>query len=330
MILHPAIIALLVSSGMISLLALYADFFGVQIIRKWDLRSGSGNQLELERRTYLISTILAYVFGFQLFSLFLYVYTADSICPLFTGAMCAVGTLQVNSYGYPVLLLKLSNFILAGFWLIVNYADNRGYDYPLIRTKYIFLALLTPSIIAEAVLQTIYFLGLHADIITSCCGSLFSGSGSGVASSLSSFPPSPMKVIFFTTLAIAICVSVLFHRTGRGAYFHGLVSAVFLPVALASLLSFIGPYIYELPTHHCPFCMLQKEYGYIGYPLYLTLLSGAVSGMGVGILTFFKKRTSLIDVIPALQKKLSLLSFVCYAAFAIIILYRIYISNLVL
>jgi len=330
MILHPAIIALLASSGMISFLTLYADYYGILVIRKWDIRSGSGNQLELERRTYLISTILAYVFGFQLFSLFLYVYTADSLCTLFTGAMCAVGTLQVNSYGFPVLLLKLTNFILAGFWLIVNYADNRGYDYPLIRVKYAFLAFLTPLIIAEAVLQTLYFLGLHADIITSCCGSLFSGSGSGVVSSLSSFPPSLMKIIFLVTMATALGASVLFYRTGKGAYFNGLASAVLLPVALISLISFIGPYIYELPTHHCPFCLLEKEYGYIGYPLYLTLLSGAVSGMGVGILMPFRKRTSLIDVVPALQNKLALFSFVCYALFAIIVLYRIFTSNLIL
>jgi hypothetical protein len=330
MILHPAIIALLASSGMISFLMLYADYYGILVIRKWDIRSGSGNQLELERRTYLISTILAYVFGFQLFSLFLYVYTADSLCTLFTGAMCAVGTLQVNSYGFPVLLLKLTNFILAGFWLIINYADNRGYDYPLIRIKYAFLAFLTPFIIAEAVLQTLYFLGLHADIITSCCGSLFSGSGSGVVSSLSSFPPSPLKIIFFVTMATALGASVLFYRTGTGAYFNGLVSAVLLPVALISLISFIGPYIYELPTHHCPFCLLEKEYGYIGYPLYLTLLSGAVSGMGVGILMPFRIKTSLIDVVPDLQKKLVLFSFVCYALFAIIVLYRISTSNLIL
>ena len=243
--------------------------------------------------------------------------------------MCAVGTLQVNSYGFPVLLLKLANFILAGFWLIINYADNRGYDYPLIRIKYAFLALLTPFIVAEAVLQTLYFLGLHADIITSCCGSLFSGSGSGVASSLSSFPPQPIKIIFFVTLATALGASVLFYRTGKGAYFHGLNSAVLLPVALVSLISFIGPYIYELPMHHCPFCVLRKEYGYVGYPLYMTLLSGAVSGMGVGIIMPFRKRASLVDVIPALQKKLALSSFVCYALFGIIVLYRIYTSNLV-
>jgi hypothetical protein len=330
MILHPAIIALLASSCMISFLTLYADYYGILIIRKWDIRSGSGNQLELERRTYLISTILAYVFGFQLFSLFLYVYTADSLCTLFTGAMCAVGTLQANSYGFPVLLLKLANFVLAGFWLIVNYTDNRGYDYPLIRIKYVFLALLTPFIVAETVLQALYFLGLHADIITSCCGSLFSDSGSGITSSMSSVPQSLMKIIFFVTMATALGASVLFYRTGKGAYFHGLVSAVLLPVALVSLISFIGPYIYELPMHHCPFCVLRKEYGYVGYPLYLTLLSGAVSGMGVGILMLFRKRASLVNVIPALQKKLALFSFVCYTLFAIIVLYRIFTSNLIL
>lgn len=330
MILHPAIIALLVSSGMISFLTLYADYYGVQIIRKWNIRSGSNNQLELERRTYLISTILAYVFGFQLFSLFLFVYTADNLAPLFTGAMCAIGTLQVNGYGYPVLLLKLVNFILAGFWLIVNHADNRGYDYPLITIKYVFLALITPLIVAETVLQTLYFFGLHADIITSCCGSLFSGSGTGIVSTLSSFPAAPMKIALFISLPAALISSVLFYRTGAGAYFQSLCSAALLPIALASLLSFIGPYIYELPTHHCPFCLLQMEYGYVGYPLYLTLFSGSVSGMGTGILIPFRKRTSLSAVIPALQKKLALFSFICYSLFAITILYRIFTSNLVL
>jgi len=41
-----------------------------------------------------------------------------------------------------------------------------------------------------------------------------------------------------------------------------------------AILSFISVYFYELPTHHCPFCILQKEYGYVGYPLYLTLFGG--------------------------------------------------------
>ena len=330
MILHPAIIALLVSSGLMSFLVLYASWYALKIVRKWDIKSGSSDQLELERRTYLISTILGYVFGFQLFSLFLYVYTADSLCTLFTGAMCAAGTLHVNGYGYPVLLFKLLNFILAGFWLIVNYADNRGYDYPLIRFKYFFLLVLAPLLVVETILQTLYFLGLHANIITSCCGTLFSATGTSVSSDLSSFPAPVMKLLFAITMFAALLAAVFYSWKGKGGFLLAGLSAVALLVALASVLSFIGPYIYELPTHHCPFCLLQKEYSYVGYPLYLTLLCGAVSGMGVGLLKPFKSKTSLLSVVPELQNKLAVIALVSFGLFILIILYRIWSSNLVM
>src|SRR5208282_6595036 len=144
MILHPSIIALFLSSVLISMLLLYSSYYGILILRKWDIKSGSELQLELERRNYLISTILTYVFGFQLISLFLYVYTADNLHPLFVGAMCASGTLTVNSYGYPTLILKAFNFIAAGLWLVMNHTDNRAYDYPLIKSKYRLLIFIAP------------------------------------------------------------------------------------------------------------------------------------------------------------------------------------------
>ncbi len=176
-IFHPLILALLVASGLTGFLVLYASVFGVQILRRWDLRSGSELQLGLERKTYLISTLLAFVFSIELLSLFLFVFTADALHTFFVGAMCAAGTLHVNGFGYPALLLKMGNFVLAGIWLILNAADIRGYDYPLTKKKYGFLLVLTPLILAETVLQTAFFLKMKPDITTSCCGSLFSSSG---------------------------------------------------------------------------------------------------------------------------------------------------------
>ena len=32
--------------------------------------------------------------------------------------------------------MEALNFLLAGVWLVVNYADNQGHDYPLVRMKY--------------------------------------------------------------------------------------------------------------------------------------------------------------------------------------------------
>jgi len=173
-ILHPTVIANLLAVYISSFMVLYAVYYGVQILKFWDIQSGHELQLVLERKTYLISTLLSYVFGLQLLSLFLFIFTADSLTPLFVGAMCAAGTLNVDGFGYPTLVLKILSFILAGLWLVLNYADNQGYDYPLIKKKYLLLAFIAPFIILEMILESAYFLNMKADVITSCCGSLFS------------------------------------------------------------------------------------------------------------------------------------------------------------
>jgi hypothetical protein len=98
-------------------------------------------------------------------------------------------------------------------------------------------------------------------------------------------------------------------------------------ISLASIISFISLYFYELPTHHCPFCLLQREYGYIGYPLYTALFGSAVSGMGEGVLMPFRKIKSLEEIIPPTQKKLTLISLVLLAFFLLIVTYRIIFSD---
>ncbi|MEK6742016.1 MAG: hypothetical protein AABZ15_00235 [Nitrospirota bacterium] len=328
MILHPAIIALLVASILIAALVLYAFWYGVKILRSWDLRSGSSLQLELERRTYLISTVLAYVFGFQIASLFLLIYTADSLSTLFTGAMCAAGTFNVNAYGYPLLVLKLINFLLAGLWLIVNYADNQAYDYPLIRKKYALLLLLGPFIVLETFLQARYFLGMRPDVITSCCGSLFSVNSSGVAADLASLPAVPLQYAFTAIMAAAIALGVAVAVTGRGGYALFVAAGMAFIIGIASLISFISPAVYELPTHHCPFCVLQKEYGYIGYLFYAALLGGAVTGMGAGGLNPFRSVPSLVVIIPSLQRKLAFISILFHIFTSLLTLAAVFRSNL--
>ncbi len=309
---------------------LWSSTYGVQILRRWDVRSGSELQLFLERKTYLISTLLTYVFGFELLSLFLYIFTVDQLSNYFVGAMCAAGTLNVNSFGYSTLVLKLINFLLAGLWLIVNYTDNRGYDYPLIKKKYFFLLLLAPLILAETVLQANYFLRLNPNIITSCCGSLFSVAEPGVTSEIVSLPMIPTEFFFYIAISLSVASGLYFYFKKRGANFFSFAMAITLVVSLASILSFISVYFYELPTHHCPFCILKKEYGYVGYPLYLTLLGGAILGIGVGVLMPFKNIPSLSEVIPSIQRKLAITSSILLAVFATVVTYRAIFSGLIL
>lgn len=307
---------------------LLAVWYGVQIVRKWNINSGSELQLGLERKTYLISTITSYAFGFQLLSFFLFIYTADDLARLFVGAMCAVGSLYVNAYGYPTLILKIVNFLLAGTWLILNYTDNKAYDYPLIKKKYLLLLIITPFILAEMTLQTIYFLQLSPNVITSCCGSLFSTEAPGVTSSLAALPSIRMKIIFYSCMGGTLLSGIWFYRTigGIGYLFSFLSTAAFF-VSIAALISFISLYFYEMPTHHCPFCILQKEYGYIGYVLYALLLIGAVSGMGIGAILPFRKIGSLDRVMSSILRNLTLAVLISYALFALIATYRIVFSS---
>lgn len=327
MIFHPAILALYASSVLLSFMVLYSAFYGVQILKGWNIESGSERQLILERKTYLISTLLTYLLGFELLSLFLYVFTADQLHTFFVGAMCAAGTLYVNGYGYPALLLKIANFLLAGLWLILNYTDNQGYDYPLIKKKYALLLFLAPLILAEAFLQANYFLRLKPDIITSCCGSLFSKGTDTLSSEISLLPIRPMEAIFYLFMTATLLSGIAFYWKGRGGYlFSSLSGATFL-VSMASILSFISVYLYELPSHHCPFCLLQGEYGHIGYPLYIALLGGTVSGMGVGVLVPFRKIRSLSNVTPTVQKRLALVSVILFLLFTAMVTYKIIFSN---
>ena len=111
----------------------------------------------------------------------------------------------------------------------------------------------------------------------------------------------------------------IYSKEGIMGCLFALASVFTFVVSVASLISFISLYFYELPTHRCPFCILQREYHYIGYPLYITLLIGVVGGTGVGVLMPFRGVESLKQVVPLIQKRLAIMSMASYLLFAIIV-----------
>jgi hypothetical protein len=318
MILHPNILALLASSILISGMVLYSTYYGIRILRFWDIASGSELQLALERRTYLISTIVSCFLVFQLASLFLFISTADSICDLFVGAMCAVGTLTANHFGYPTLVLRLFTFLCAGFWLVLNYLDNHGYDYPLIKVKYRLLLFLAPFILAETVTQAIYFSGLKPDIITSCCGSLFSSASRGISAEVANAPALPMLAGFYLSAAATSCCGIWLLIKGSGGILFAALSSLNFLISMAAVISVISLYIYRMPSHHCPFCILQKEYNFVGYPIYLSILSAAVSGVGAGWIHRYRTTESLREDLPWIRTNLILTSLFSIAVLVLI------------
>ena len=65
----------------------------------------------------------------------------------------------------------------------------------------------------------------------------------------------------------------------------------------------------------------------MGYVLYILLLAGAVAGMVVGTLMPFRKIRSLENIIPAMMRKMTLVSVISYALFVAISTYQMVFSS---
>jgi hypothetical protein len=273
---------------------------------------------------------MTYAFGFQVLSFFLFVYTADDLHRLFVGAMCAAGTLNVNENGYPAMVLKVLNCLLAGVWLVLNHADSRAADYPLIRKKYALLLAIAPFLLLEAEQLWSFFLNLKANVITSCCGSLFSAEEEGVAAGLAALPVIPMQAAFFGLMALTLGSGACFLLKGSGGKLFAVSGTLAFPVSVAALISFIALYFYELPTHHCPFCILQREYHYVGYLIYAALLGGGIASAGTWSLMPFRPVPSLQESLPRIQRRLAGTALVLYVAFTMLVIGRMVFSDFIL
>lgn len=319
MLFHSASIALN-GAALINVIILVAcAVFAVSVLRHWDLGALDERQLRMERRTYLVSTVLALVFTTELASLLLFVFAADKMAVMFVGAMCAVGTLNVNAFGFPALMVKIVLFFGAGLWLVLNAVDNRGYDYPLIRAKYALLIALVPLAVAALVLQYRFFADMRADVLTSCCSKIFTRDAGGVSASLATAPPLPAMAVSGGLVLLAVAVAAHGWVRGGGLAYqaYALLAPVVFVAAIAAVIAAIAPYVYEQPHHNCPFCLLKGEYGYVGYLLYAPLFAGTVLGIGVGPIQLWRDRESLRDILPGLSRRLTAVSAACYLLFGL-------------
>jgi hypothetical protein len=285
MMLHPPVMALSLAAVLSAAALSGAGVFSLRLLRHWNLASGARRQIELERRTYLISTTLTLVMGLQGLALLLMVFNADSMAPMLIGAMCAFGTFNASVYGFPALYAKIALFFVAVVWLAMNHADMKARDYPLTRRKYALLLLIAPLGLADAGLSLAYFADLKTDTLTSCCGSVFNPEKAGVGADAAALDPKTALALLFVSLGFTTALGWLADRRPVVAASYGAVSAAFFAVALVAVVSAVSIYIYENPHHHCPFCLLKREYNYIGFALYVPLFFGTACGMASGVLS---------------------------------------------
>lgn len=284
MLLSPEVLTILIINIIFLVFGTVAFFLSFKIFLKWNINSTSKLQYNLEKYNYLTATIIKYILYTKIVLFLFFVFTLDKISNVLTGAMCAAGVVDATSYGIYLLLFKLINLYLFGFWLLIHKLDITTKDMKFTKLKFGFYLFIFVLFLIETIIEITMFSSIEVDKLVSCCGTLYSNSTGSYLSSLYSFDNSLIVGIFYSIFILLVIFYFI-----KNDYLYMIFNLLFLLVALISLIMFFGTYIYELPSHHCPFCMLQKEYYYIGYLLYIFLFIGTFFGFSSIITKFLTK-----------------------------------------
>ncbi|NPA50238.1 MAG: hypothetical protein GXO02_01250 [Epsilonproteobacteria bacterium] len=297
-LLNINVIIYLISESILFIFILYAFLNTLYILSRWDFKSFTTRQYNLERRAYLIVTIISFIFIVKFFLLPFFVFTIDGLNTLVPGAMCAAGVISANSYGMALLFLKLLIIFFLIFWLLINKYDLLSIDYRFFKFKNYLFLLIAILFAIEIYYDFNYFLNIDISKPVSCCSTLF-GQLEG-ANPLPFGLDQKMLLILFYLLFLGVIFSYFSNKI-----LHIFFLILFLIISYYGVTYFFGTYIYELPTHKCPFCMLQKEYFYIGYLIWGSLFLGSFLGISANLielifrldLTKYKKISILLLVI---------------------------------
>jgi hypothetical protein len=289
MILSPEVLTIEILDVIFLLFSTVAFILAFKISLKWDINSTTKEQYMLEKNSFLGATIIKYILAIKIPLFFFFIFTLDKISNLLTGAMCSAGVIDATDYGIYLLILKLFNLYIFGFWLILHYLDIKSPSLPHTKLKFEFFTIIYWFLVAEIVIEIMMFNDIDINKMVSCCGTLYSSSANSAIGSILNIS-TPLLLGGFYGIYLLL---VLAYRY-RVKYTFGILNLLFLVVSLISLISFFGTYIYELPTHHCPFCFLQKDYYFVGYFIYFFLFVGTFYGISSALLEKMGKDSSRV------------------------------------
>ncbi len=319
MFLNSWSLGLTLAGLIILVLGIFACRTAVRVLRHWNPSSDSNLQIRLENEIWLASTLVEYGLGFQILTLVLFILAADTFCQVIVGAMCATGALLANDFGMPALLVKIAGVFLYGFWIVLHRLDIHSETYPLVRFKYIYLLLILPLLVADIMLQTLYIANLSPDIITSCCAVVFGASTETGRNLLEGFSQTSLLYLYYGSMILLVGLgAILLQRWVPAlAAFFSAGWLWFLGLATVAIITVFSSYIYAMPYHHCPFCILKPEYHYIGFALYFTLIPASFFGLATILVEPIKRKKNLCGPVQQFQRtaiKISLLLLLLLAA----------------
>ncbi len=306
----PEVITIFILNAIFVLLATVSFVLSIRISLFYNQHVTTPLQYTLEKQSYLAATIIKYIFYVKIPLFIFFIFTLDKISIILPGAMCGAGVVNATEYGTYLLVLKVLNLYLFAYWLTLNSEDVAQESQPYMKIKFQFFVFLYILLLAEIIVEAFMFLSIDIHDVVDCCGVIFSNADGTYIAKILSAPPSLLLSLFYGTFIVMILTFWFKQR-----YLFSLFNILFLLLSLVTLISFFGTYIYEMPTHHCPFCFLQQDYHYVGYVLYVLLFLGTFHGFTVGVIDFHEQKRQKYYKIALILNSLYL---ICVSSYPII------------
>jgi len=207
-LLTPEVIILMIEDVLLLVFNTIAALIAFRIQKSFDLNDSSEKQYTLEKQTYLASYIIKFSLYLKILSILFFIFTLDKLSTIIPGAMCAVGVTSASGYGLYLLLLKIVNIFLYGFWLLINEYDINRENYPFTRIKFKLFIFIYVFFLIELLVQNLYFFDINPQELVSCCGTVFNAANTSVFGQLSQVPNQILVPIFYVVFILLIITTI--------------------------------------------------------------------------------------------------------------------------
>ncbi|WP_066166341.1 hypothetical protein [Aliarcobacter cryaerophilus] len=248
-------------------LLLISFIYSITILRDWDFKKSTALQYKLEKRSYLVILIISFSLFIKILLFFYFIFSIDNLSHFVVGAMCAAGIFSLE-YGEISLLLKLTNLFFIGIWFVLNSLDLKRKDYKYTKIKLLLFIFIFICLTFEYILDFKFLLNIPLNEAVECCSVIFETSS--ISSKIPFGLANSSLIFIFYILFILIIILNIQKKSILLLFFN----ILFVYISYFAVTYFFSTYIYELPTHQCPFCMLQSEYYFIGYFIWSALFLG--------------------------------------------------------
>jgi len=279
------VMSLLVVETLLLVLLLIAFGLSLKLLLRWDFEKFTQEQYDMESKSYLIATLISFVLMVKIALLPFFIYGLDALSLIVEGAMCGAGVIEANAFGYPLLGLKVLVLFLSGIWLIIHKLDIKAYNYPYMKIKLWLFSGIFILIVVEYLLLLFYYSSIDVTKSVSCCSVIYNSYGTNDTNLPFGLEIKSLLILFYLLYFLLILNVKSSFKTLKF-----MIYLLFALVSYYSIVYFFGTYVYAQPHHHCPFCMLQVEYYYVGYLIWLSLMVGLFFGMSGVVLEHFFKR----------------------------------------